>query len=103
MDFCDKTLANTGKSIKETEAELKTKIEAKEFASVKETIALNKEETSKALQVRKKRKYRNLKYRRPRQSRNPEASDPEDRRSLSRSRSRSTTCRDNFHQNVTLR
>ena len=74
------------------------KIEAKEFVSVRETIALNKEETSKALQVRKKRKYRNLKYRRPRQSRNPEANDHEDRRSRSRSRSRSTTRRDNFQQ-----
>ena len=63
VDFCDKTLVSTGKSIIETEAELKTKIEAKEFASVRETIALNKEETSKALQIRKKRKYRNLKYR----------------------------------------
>ena len=124
IDFCDKTLVSTGKSIKETEAELKTKIEAKEFASVRETqrsskffffllpkpmwkwwmnlkimlcvIALNKEETSKALQIRKKRKYRNLKYRRPRESRNPEASNPEDRRS--RSRSRSTSPRDNSQQ-----
>ena len=96
VDFCDKTLVSTGKSIIETEAELKTKIEAKEFASVRETIALNKEETSKALQIRKKRKYRNLKYRRPRESRNPEASNPEDRRS--RSRSRSTSRRDNSQQ-----
>ena len=51
IDFCDKTLVNTGKSIKKTEVELETKIKTKEFASVRETIALNKEETSKALQV----------------------------------------------------
>ena len=54
VEFCNKTLATIGKSIKEIEAELKIMIDAKEFASVRETIALKKEETSKALEIRKK-------------------------------------------------